>query len=691
MPLIDLKTDLKSLRFGRDVPGGGTSLYTQNVLQPLTPSYNNSFGLPVEELGQTGGTDFILRGGKYAALGSAKDVSRLTRLFTGTNVGLSFTAKQNILGLTGQDYSAGGPSLDNFKTGFNSEGVYLPTSTWAQAGVNAFGIHGNKQGINPFPQDINILGFDLNTGGRPTYSRYMAVATDKFANKLVHLANTSFSNTTGTLFSYPGGPNAEKGLSGRTSIKFATSLVPGGARTGDANPLAITNPSRFNGTEKRNFEPGKYLKSIYNPIWTSNPIFKSTLLGYPKYATPILTRLNPFFKANTASTKYSVQTNQIINLTFFNPLGKQLYNNNIYIDGDVSKTNKEVAFSRTYGNATFTQKQIIDQISFRTLGQIQDFRKKITPESVGNASYQAARENGSLTDAPNYSEKNFETRVHLGDPGSKILNRSNYTKGATIAGQVQVVDKINAMYMYNREAVTDSKKKNDFVKFRFAVINPDSPLLKTFVHFRALFNGAIADSMSAGWESFKYLGRGEDFFQYNGFSRDVSFGFKVVAQSKPELSIMYQKLNYLQSTLAPNFSENGFMRGNIHQLTIGGYFYEQPGVITSLNYTLPEESTWEIGIPSNSEDVEAVGGISYRDPSVKELTHIVEVSVGFRPIHTFLPQTIGSAYDRGLNPEGINGKNNIRQRFIALTNDGDAGNNNDLYSKGVEYATNIGV
>jgi hypothetical protein len=112
MPLIDLKTDLKSLRFGRDVPGGGTSLYTQNVLQPLTPSYNNSFGLPVEELGQTGGTDFILRGGKYAALGSAKDVSRLTRLFTGTNVGLSFTAKQNILGLTGQDYSAGGPSLE---------------------------------------------------------------------------------------------------------------------------------------------------------------------------------------------------------------------------------------------------------------------------------------------------------------------------------------------------------------------------------------------------------------------------------------------------------------------------------------------------------------------------------------------------------------------------------------------------
>jgi len=686
MPLIDLKTDLKSLRFGRDVPGGGTSQYTQHVLQPLTPKYKDSFGLPTEELGQTGGPDFILRGGKYAVLGSAKDVSRLTRLFVDTPVGLSFTTKQNILGLTGQDYSAGGPSLvfrGNLKPGFNSEGVYLPTSTLAQAGTNAFGLHGNKQGINPYPQDINILGFDLNTGGRPTYSRYMASATEVFNNKLVHLSNTSFSNTTGILFSYPGGPNAEKGLSGRTSIKFATSLVPGGARTGKTNPLANTpgKAGYFYGTQKKTWEPGAYLKSI------STPFFSSTDVG--SFSIPTL---NPLFKANTASTKYSVQTSQGINLTSFSADGKPLYTNNIYIDGDISKTDKSVAFDPTYGNAEFTQKQIIDQISFRTSGQIQDFRKKITPLSVGNA-YQVARKNGSLTDAPNYSgsdAKNYEKRVNLNSPGNSALDRSNYTTGATINGEVQVVDEINAMYMYERNAVTTSKKKNDFVKFRFAVINPDAPSKKTFVHFRALFNGSISDSMSAGWDSFKYLGRGEDFFQYNGFNREVSFGFKVVAQSKPELSIMYQKLNYLQSTLAPNFSENGFMRGNIHQLTIGGYFSEQPGVITSLNYTLPEDSTWEIGIPSVSTDGTAVGGISYRDPSVKELTHIMEVQVGFRPIHTFLPQTVGSAYDRGLNPNGINGTNNIKQRFIALTNDGDEKTNNDLYSKGVQYSTNIG-
>ena len=254
------------------------------------------------------------------------------------------------------------------------------------------------------------------------------------------------------------------------------------------------------------------------------------------------------------------------------------------------------------------------------------------------------------------------------------------------------------MYMYVADNVTDSKKKNDFVKLRFAVINPDQPTEKTFVHFPAFFDGAITDNMSAGWDSFKYLGRAEEFYNYTGFSRDISFSFTVAAQSKPELSLMYQKLNYLQSSLTPNYNiTDGFMRGNIHQLTLGGYFHEQPGVLTSLNYTMPQDSPWEIGIPADSADGEAVGGISYRDPSVKELTHMIQVQVSFKPIHTFLPQIVGSALDRIKNIDGVFGAGNIDQKYIALTNDGD-GNKNNLYSKGTlnrtyipEYGNRLGL
>ena len=149
---------------------------------------------------------------------------------------------------------------------------------------------------------------------------------------------------------------------------------------------------------------------------------------------------------------------------------------------------------------------------------------------------------------------------------------------------------------------------------------------------------------------------------------------------------MYQKLNYLQSTLAPNFSENGFMRGNIHQLTIGGYFFEQPGVITSLSYTMPTDSPWEISIPSSNQSTANIGGNTYRDPAVKELTHIINVSVEFKPIQRFLPQTIGSPFDT-TNKDGIFGKNNIKQKFIQLANGTEA--NQNLYDLGVPNAVVI--
>ena len=56
------------------------------------------------------------------------------------------------------------------------------------------------------------------------------------------------------------------------------------------------------------------------------------------------------------------------------------------------------------------------------------------------------------------------------------------------------------------------------------------------------------------------------------------------------------------------------MRGNIVKLTIGGYLFEQPGIIISLTYDVPSESTWEIGIGTDDAG----------DPTVKELPHIIK-------------------------------------------------------------------
>jgi hypothetical protein len=627
MPLLlTLKTNLKSLRYGHDRPGGGSS--NQPYIQVNT---KNSFDLATEELGISGGTDYLLRGGGLTPKRSLQDVSRLGKWgLDGTPpgiLGLLFTAKQNTLSETNVRTQAGG---------ILNQGVYNPLGTLLQVGTVAFGDHLNKQGLDP----TGLTPLSLITYSDVVNPKILGNAfsiKNKNNNRLVQLAHRKIKNSyadgfsvslvknnitdgmdSPSFISYRGGPGSVLSI-GNTNIKFSDQ------RTGESNPLSVDSPTQFYGTYKPNFEAGKYLKSFAVP-YDDN-----------KSVSGVYSRLTNFDINNLISTD-----------------GGKLYQNNVYTEGNTfPEMNLPTAF--TQGAATFTQDQLIDKEPISQGGQLTDFRKEVDV----NRAY--AEKSGMLAKAPNYQTKNIDQRLNYFDPGSKVRNRSSYTAGSGI------VDAINGLYMYYNSAVNNTGATNDLVKFRFAVIDPNEPGNKTFVHFRAFFNGGITDSMGATWNSFKYQGRGEDFFQYGGFSRDVSFGFVVAAQSKEELSIMYQKLNYLQSTLAPNYSAAGYMRGNIHQLTIGGYFYETPGVITSLNYTMPENSTWEIGI--NDE-----GGF---DPTVKELTHRIEVQVNFKPIHRFIPETI--------QPNELFSAGNIKQRFISLANKDDAG----LYANGIPNARKL--
>ena len=81
---------------------------------------------------------------------------------------------------------------------------------------------------------------------------------------------------------------------------------------------------------------------------------------------------------------------------------------------------------------------------------------------------------------------------------------------------------------------------------------------------------------------------------------------------------MYENLNKLSSTLLPDYSPNGFMRGNVTKLTIGKYIENLPGIITNLNYSVPMDNSWDI-------DIEV------------QLPFYIEVNTfSFKPIHNFL-------------------------------------------------------
>ena len=63
MPLIDLKTNLKNLRFGNDQPGYGSSGLP--YIQTQIPDTLNATGTfrPIFRPGSTGNLDFPIRGG----------------------------------------------------------------------------------------------------------------------------------------------------------------------------------------------------------------------------------------------------------------------------------------------------------------------------------------------------------------------------------------------------------------------------------------------------------------------------------------------------------------------------------------------------------------------------------------------------------------------------------------------------
>ena len=115
--LINLKTNLKSLRFGGDRPDSGTSNQPY-MIEPIPgqiidgtangpfAGVNNALAQGVQfldgKLPSNSGPDFLLRGGLTAPLRAIKDVSRLVKMFTDDKSprGLFFTLKENLLSRT---------------------------------------------------------------------------------------------------------------------------------------------------------------------------------------------------------------------------------------------------------------------------------------------------------------------------------------------------------------------------------------------------------------------------------------------------------------------------------------------------------------------------------------------------------------------------------------------------------------
>jgi hypothetical protein len=589
--IISQKTNLKSLRYGRDRVGGGDS--NQPYVKSDIPDKSSS-------LDRSGGFDFLLRGGILAPSRAAKDVSRLTKMFFDFKSpnGPLFIAKQNLLSRTGVKTQASGFLL--------SEGAYLPTSTILQAGGNAFGTHLLKQGINPARNTspnagavnnrlLNLLGIAdtvqsiiQDVGGLPVYAHTVRSNQSADDNRLVQLKDSKIGSNTDT---------TQQGAFGDSNFR---------------NILREINP----------FKKGQSLKNIAKTIFSN----KTKKLGISNNNGEIL--------------RYGGGPGSILGVGQTS-IKRYVYSTTQGFSNDVSK-----GFFNVLGAGQGIQSRRIGNSGGNT---VSDFRALLPKDP------NTTRQN-ILSISPDYKIKNIESRVNLGDPGKKTKNLTSYTNG------LGALDKITAFPLYRSDKGNHGGYRNDLVKFSIGIIDNDSPDQRTYIHFRA-FLDSMDDQYNAEWNGFKYMGRGENFYRYNGFARTINLSWTVTAQSKEELIPMYHKLNFLASSLAPNYSKQGYMRGNLAVLTVGGYVFEQPGIINSINYGVPQESPWEIGIND-------VGGF---DNSVKELPHMIKVTgFNFTPIHTFTPALQDNQYSditpdkRGILSNTVSGFGD--QRYIALTN-----------------------
>jgi hypothetical protein len=525
----------RSLEYGKDRPGDGSSR------QPFIKG-----GIPGVEENLPSATGLIA-GITREVSSRSTDLERITTFLT-TTKGLLFIAKQQIL-------SSQNPIVPGKPNRYKpSKGFYNPLATLANVAASGTGVHLNRQGkiLKSFDDSLKYeteyvkLGDEEEDlqGNRLKNLYYTKINTIDAPAKL-DLKATGITEAKGLLLSYRGGP--------------------GGTQTDIKITIPRSEASNIYSNQTGTYEIGKYTETNN---YVTNP--EKGQLEYLHYYTILR---NVDLSTENAQKYYSSAR-----LSAHTPPSAKVY--------DEKGNQVKGASTTTYSKEQLNKGK--EDISPSTLiGK--DFRSKIPPKpgtheqkQVGPFGEKNTRNYTSIT-------VNKIQRVGLGDPGKRSRDRSNVYNVDS-----ETIDKVSALPLYTDTDVAELKSHSrDFIRFRFEVLD-NSSNKATFVHFRA-FLGAITDNFGGTWDSTKYVGRGDAFYNYTGFTRTISLSFKVHPQSRSEMKAMYQKLTYLASTLAPDYSgTGGYMKGNITRLTIGSYFYRIPGFITSLTYTVPEDASWEI-------------------------------------------------------------------------------------------------
>lgn len=195
-------------------------------------------------------------------------------------------------------------------------------------------------------------------------------------------------------------------------------------------------------------------------------------------------------------------------------------------------------------------------------------------------------------------------------------------------------DVINQSGIHKDDLRVDGKSIDEFdfipLKFRNIVTNET-------VNFRGTITG-LSETVSPSWNSNRFSGNPFNFYTYDSVERGANFNFTVYPMNSNELVNNWSKIEFLTSLTYPlgyQGDDIGAVRAPIIYLTIGDLYKDKVCFIESLQYTIPDNSTWQLdGTMKDYESSKTYFGntnVTTKDASKGyKLPHLVEVAVSVK-------------------------------------------------------------
>ena len=608
MALIDLKTNLKSLKYGDDRLGGGSSnqpyIQTDINTGQLSTSTSRGLGLlkPIEtatngiintigKLNKFVGNvdDGFIRGGAVgAAQASTTDLLRIGKFFTDAPRGPLFIARQvglqlsnprlevkkgirgvlsNILSPQGTLATLTGGLLEPTR-------IYnLGINTLAQVPVNAFGGHFNRHGLLPFQGDD---------------SKYLSIATvnnqgEQERNPNNRLAGLKKQFNLGDLE-----PDIKSTLI--TKLAFLPFKVPikilGSILKG--KPLNI-----FKGEDTIDYYIGGP-KSIYGIGTTTIRRYDYTEnKALIKDAEDVAFRIASLAKIDWTTKKPGPLSENGPSLSYPGaPLNKESENEN---------RNAIPSLNTISPSAKIYQDQYKRKLQ-RAVEAVQNIEQDMAFSNVDDLNY-VTPDHGPFKNKT-FKTTNTDQKLLRGESaeidGKKFKyygNRINQTLDGS-----QVIDNYTDVF---------ARKDADIMTVAFRVIDPFDKIAPAVFskelnnseqakkararrhYFSAYMNG-YKDSFNGSWNEINYAGRAESFYIYNKFKRSVSFNLQIPCFNRQQLFEKHRNLGQMAATTAGAYNSKGFLGGVLIQINLGNYLVGEFGILNNLSLSIPNDAAWDV-------------------------------------------------------------------------------------------------